>query len=112
IDEPVFADHDAMRMAAAGGGELSRAGAHAAHLAQVASASVEHHHAVVAVAVRDIYAAALSGFRIRVGIDGDIRGTMQERVAEAFGGRVPGANAVRRVTKELRPDLEQQGARG
>src|SRR5438270_8811853 len=110
IDEPVFADHDAMRMTAAAGGELPRAGAHAAHLAQVVSASVEHRHAVVAVAVGDIYAAALSGFRIRVGIDGDICRTMQECVAEAFGGRVPSANAVRRVTKELGPDLKQQGA--
>src|SRR5882762_2565888 len=97
-------------MAAASGRKLARAGTDAAHLAQVAAAPVEDHHAVVAVAVRDVHAAAFSRYGVRVWIHGNVRRTMQERAAEALGRRVPGANAVSRVTEELRPDLQQQVA--
>src|SRR5438034_1132100 len=81
-------------MAAAARCELARAGTDATHLAQVAAAPVEHHHAMVAVSIRDVHAAAFSRYGVRVWIHGNVRRTMQESAAEALGRRVPGANAV------------------
>ena len=73
-----------MRMAAAARCELARAGTDAAHLAKILPAPVKHRYAVIAVAVRDVHAAAFTGDRIRVRIDGDVRRTVQQGLAAAF----------------------------
>ena len=66
---------------------------------------------MIAVAVRDVHAAAFTGDRIRVGIDGDVRRPVQQRLAAAFEGRVSAASHCRRVVAgKLSADLEQLGA--
>src|SRR4029450_51172 len=66
-----------MRMAAVASGELTRTVAHAAPLAQVGSFAVEDHHAVVAVAGRDVDVTV-------GGIHGHVRRLVGERLARGW----------------------------
>src|SRR6185295_19284762 len=80
-------------------------------LPQVATGGVEHDHAVIAIAVGDVDAAALAGDRIPLRVDVHVRGLVQQRVA-LVGGRVgPGvaARVARRIVADTaRPYLQQQ----
>src|SRR5205823_12827877 len=84
VYETVVPDHHAVWMAAAARCELTKAGTDAAHLAKVAAAPVGHYHAMVAVSIRDVHAAAFSRYGVRVWIHGDVRRTMQQGLAAAF----------------------------
>ena len=92
--------------------ELAGAGAHAAHLAQEVPFSVEDDDAMVAVAVRDVDAPSLTGDGIRVGVDGDVRRKVQQRMTAArladVGARPGPAREVGSVAQKLGSDLEQQ----
>src|SRR6185312_8626033 len=114
VDEAVVGKHDAMRMATVPGGELAGTRPHPAHLPLISAVLVEHDHAVVAVAVRDIDFAV-------GGIHGDV-----SREAQIYraGAGLPDVSPTRsgasdevarcahrinsRVTFEFRADRHQQ----
>src|SRR5438067_1920328 len=75
--------------------------------------SVEHDHAVVAVSVRDVDAARLSGHRIRVGIDPHVRRLVQQGLAvvrRSICARVATIVRWRVVAHATASDLQQQRA--
>src|SRR6266700_3565147 len=90
IYKAVLADHDAMRMPAISRGELTGTCAHASHLAEIRPVPFKNHHAVIAVAVRDV--------DIPVGrIHGDVRRQVQESLAVPFRQDVRASPAARRI---------------
>src|SRR5262245_56625300 len=96
-----------MRVATVTSGELTGTVAHAAPLAEVGSAAVEDHHAVVAVAVGNIDVTV-------GGIHGDVRGLVEESLAlvcVGVGPRVAASVVVcRPIAHSLSTDLQQSGA--
>ncbi len=87
IDKVVIAEDDAMRMTAASSSEralgaaLAGGRASRAPLADILPGGVEDDDAVVAIAVGDIDVAACSADRADAGIDRDVRGFVQQRMA-------------------------------
>src|SRR5207253_159403 len=79
VYELVFAEPDAMGMAAIAGGKLIGPCTHAAHLAQIMAARIKDDHAVIAIAVGDVDASwQMRGHRVRIGINRDGRREVQQ----------------------------------
>ena len=125
IDESVPADIDAVWVTAAEDAKLARTSTGGTPLPQVLAGLIEHHDAIVAVAVGEIDRAALSGHGVGGGIDVDVSDAVETGAAliqarfrarriEAIGPPEPGLASRRfgcwvdTVTDALLTNLQQQ----